>query len=1394
MQAAVGLYDAISAHLLAPHAMETREDLVGKLGTFFHPPRRSQHKNGFQLLIARLRCAGVENSLFWNKRYIDIRENFMNQPPDLARGEIIWQRLCKHFENVPLATLAKSAVAISSAHPDHYDADQHWRDNIGAGESTKTDIALLAEEIDGADGSELNLGDALRITTIRAAAAGITSEVELDEGRRSGWSDRFWGHVAKVTGAPLSDLVSHLSPSRGKHCLECIAKLPDLRWTASADDYSMVRFQVRTILLEYLRILHEQRAKGSAAQLTFAKLWGPYTGPKAISEYANVVSLTEQGRQLFEVPAAWDVNANPNRQALFDDVMSWLQLRPRATQDPSDILRSVHAEGMWRGLSALGQAIANNFDCTSQQDPRRCLFLPMGEATIIAPKLGATLLTPERAGQLDILALLRHFYTRSYDTIEYRLPWTQQDNLKDVMHEIRIGMTQRSRILIIDGIESSAATPLDTLERFSSGNTMLGILSRIIDLPLAEMTPAQLQEYSNNRILLLTNRPLGSRPLGRSWSLPLSAAGPKGWEFSPPDNDAGDTIVKNHRLEHETEILSFRQKHREFQVLFDDLAYFALDSFFAGLERKLEEDADSITQLRDVITHRLSDSANEEPVYAIMLREFVEAWSKRSLLELKLLFIISLVPDGIRRSTLRRLSLSFLNLPQEFGLVSSDDIARYGEKIPGQLESPRVIDEAITNVLSDFPSLVVEGKGDYFPGFDGKSRGFEYTKTELDWLNQNDRNDDTVSISFVYPEFRMAVRDALAGQFGLKAFQLACRFLAFEAMDQQGIALRHEGIPEGQLMRPWRRQISMILFGLQSIPLDFLEEDNRQGQFAISDIYDRFTSEHPYQYATSQSFYRYIYHFAYRRQMERPPAYNVSRLYGMQSFKQELLRAFDAPWILLPPALVSVELSGASLFEAEFGDKQTDSPHAAQVKGRKRMLLAHYTSVLTTNLALGRIPNAETALTRMSNTVGILGLDSNLSILKRDLDICLARIDGTDRAFADFLKRADNVHGDNIQEATAKFLYEVLGREAVVCLEELLRAVIVEQLDFFATGIDQPKIAIDEQVATIIGIMGKSERQLSSSAHGISALADIIFRLAEFIAVRADHKDLNVVRAFDADAPPQIETEASINSLFAGREPDDRNSWILEFSRSLALFRIAEQFRLQSFRLDPASDRFFGSGHATRQMIRVALKLENHRRRTELYWGAAGSDGLFVRQARYGASVLSSHLFRYDRERAAMLLLEASMLRLLIRDPLASLAPDAQTNELELRLTSRWRALTTARSYLTEAEPALKALGHKSRWRMRLSLERSKIHRGLSRIALQRAKTKASTAKASGADKDCSELMQAKFYYNLSDLDVRMLEEASSSVHDYNLWRGISEHQAIRLDALRREIEEFSRQ
>ena len=1113
----------------------------------------------------------------------------------------------------------------------------------------------------------------------------------------------------------------------------------------------------------------------------------PFTGRTAFNDFRDWIQFEEQRRQLFEVKTSFELNHTGARQSQMQEIEDWIFYDDLGLDD---ITRNVYERGMWKGLSAFGQKLAQSFDERSREtrDPRRCLYLPLGH-------LGERIkggLRPAAGGMPEILAILRHFYTDRLDTIENYTPIRPDENLLDVQHQIRMGMIRNPRVLIVDGVYfPSDGSPLQTLERFTGGNTILGLLTRLLDLPVAALQPGtkdgkktdidDLKHFCRNRILVLSNADLsentnksGTGIKAPRWPLPYAPNGPKSSQLVAPSDKDACTIVLGHGFKKIEDIKSLRTDlGKQARKHLADTEYFAMEAAYSALDyhnRRAERDHNNPkSQLQERLTENWQNGTPESFLNTI-LKSVVESFDQEDKALLNwLLFFISIAPEGMRPDTILRLVRNICQTETTTQVQFKQAIDAYRPLNMADWRASLSMEERINLALENLEAvlefiLVREG-GDDVPGYDDAPFGLELRLYDL--LDGSNPISASIprTITFVFPEFRVELRELLAANFELEHFQIITRYLAFEALAQQAIAMRHNGVQENQLLRPWRRQLSAILFGLQSLPI---VESKSGASIEISDRYDSYTLDQPSQYQTSKTMWRWLYLFAYRRQIERPPAYNLSRLYGMHSLKLSLLSAFDNPEILLPRCLQSDAISNQArrtgLFVGEYipehgmrfakatetGSDRTPAlqePFDLESKQHRQVLMSHLGSSFHASLALGSTFKAHQVLRKLK-LLARGHVSPELTAIKRSMEVAILEHAPAKETFRYLRSCCD-------ADENADPLTLLLGSETCKPLLADLR-MIAKRNAMYALGQKPPEdMLVKNPRLTARDLLKGLKRapegiryaEHLSKGEGVSTLADILFRIGERLAVNAEtagplptgHAQRavdNVSKSIDKIDVCLFSREVDPDTALAG--------WCL----ASAIFEVAEEVRLRSYSEQPTAASYFASGHAVRQMARTNLKLANY----QLSQGNGEGVTVFARQARYCALTLSRHLFRYPYERSAMLVLEAATLRLLHRNG-----------------ETRGDALGISRRYLERAEPSLNGLGFKTRWRLRLALERGKLHRGIVNALLQ--------------EKDLDNTKIA-FYMDLVVIDALFIYRQTETVHTFTMWTHIASEQVARAQAL----------
>jgi hypothetical protein len=627
--------------------------------------------------------------------------------------------------------------------------------------------------------------------------------------------------------------------------------------------------------------------------------------------------------------------------------------------------------------------------------------------------------------------------------------------------------------------------------------------------------------------------------------------------------------------------------------------------------------------------------------------------------------MLAVAPTGLRTSTLKR-------LVSEWGRLRCWELAN--AKI--DCKSDTVDISGLVEICS---SLLIVGLDEEIEGLDDDTQHpFEVARPPI-LLGQG--KEENLSIDFAFPEFRecviRAAEDILDQNYSPRTFLIAERFihklLAEEAIRQQTIVLRHGQDVSGTSVRPFRRLLQAIFHGVLSLPGsdEVLDET-----FYLDD--DTFTIPH-----APADAWLWLRFFAYRRLLEAPPSWRMSRTFGADDLKLDLLNLFEKH--IYPKALPKRDARSTMDFLLQHVSSET----AAQ------LVEDHYISKAQAAYGLGDTDSCEVALKDLESRLGPINalhrpLRADERIRKKRIDLALLRDRPVD---AGELARA----GLSELGVPQELLLDYSGQMHPLLTRAFEEIPYLEDSGSLKSGIVRE---IKSLTAKTVDLWtAEDERRDQKSVIGL------LFRLGESYAAEGD---------------------------LLGREGERPSGWLDTFIKAYAIFRLAESMRLRMFSLDPTGTDFIASGHATRTMIRVALKIENARSEALREDLAVGFYGW---QARRMADVLARHQFKHPRERASMLILEATIARLLSR----------RSNAFE--------ALNAARNFLTRAEPVVLGLGPQARTRLRLYLERGKVHRHLFQV-------------------DPDERRGAR-YIELAQLDVDLLKSTSHNQQSV-LWHRLA--------------------
>lgn len=1017
----------------------------------------------------------------------------------------------------------------------------------------------------------------------------------------------------------------------------------------------MSRFMA-TWLAEVLEIPSDRRE--TLAELLFTR---GFKGFRAVEDYLEWIKF---GQVVTSVDDHLPKNAqfynSRSRAKLVEE------LDKRLGPGDGAMLVNPFQENMPNGLTALARTLINHQ--RQLPDYRPYLYLPLRS---MSPNHNAP-------SYPKILGSLKAFFEGGN---VLQAPEVPDDEANEVIQLIRHRMCQFPATIILDGYANrdagSGADELLALTRAIRDDQIVALLARLLDPPLSHGgdEAMNLRTFLRNRIVLLSDRPVEGELRGAvSIAVPLPEADPEMLE----------KVLLGQRLRNKKTVAEwmsgrlFRESQSEAVMHVLD-AIIDLERVAAHLDKRTWSKSLHLTKQAIEAVIGANSGRSRRPTPTEVLRSctnfLLDRLSTIYPAAYSVLELIALTPDGLRPDTLER-------------LIHAGGRTRYPDCDGNSGEPAELL--ADLGVGSDLfahikrvgGAVVTARRTDRIPGLDDDSHAWEFSVTKASGFRRP--NEAPVAMDFRFPDFRDVLLARIDKDHFVKKVQPLMRLLSEDALTQATVAFRHHDHTAS--VRSFRRMLSCLYHGFQSLPL---KEDGGLGTLNLQSP-EFGIPEKP------NEAWDWLFWFAYRRIIERPPAWSLTRHFGQDRLKQDILRLGNAPWLAWPQHL----------------RPESANEHRGVVEARAstspRIRSDYYLSASQASFALGEMNAARSALLASTSD---RDWQNKPKLSKRMMDIALLEED--ERTLFDVEKWF--VAAVSGSQAIRHYLSEVP--------KELSRH--VSELNF------APVVRITlagDAVNQLVDIFGPDEDKLSQ-------ISGVLFRLGEHYAIKGDTQ--NAVVRLQEMAYPLSNGDAPFS--IGAYEPVMRH-----FCRSMMFFRLAEALRLRVFSNDPTGQNFFASGHSARQMIRVGLKLEQQARRIA---GSPQTHGFFARRSRHMANVLARHLFRFPRERASMLILEATMVRLLSTD------------------ANRALGLLSARRILDRAEPVVLGLGDRTRVRMRFALERVKIHRRMAKDLV-----------AAGD-------VRAHGFFDLARADVELLAELNKEA-DLLLWHHLIKMQSDYLDAI----------
>ena len=473
-----------------------------------------------------------------------------------------------------------------------------------------------------------------------------------------------------------------------------------------------------------------------------------------------------------------------------------------------------------------------------------------------------------------------------------------------------------------------------------------------------------------------------------------------------------------------------------------------------------------------------------------------------------------------------------------------------------------------------------------------------------------------------------------------------------------------------QAARQYRRLVQAIFHGLNA-----LRPDSRTKSLATPALrsWDGVLPLQPSQ------LWRDLFLIHYRESLERPGEWRLARVFARDQLKLELLFGFLKPWKLKwyrPPKLAET----ATIFDLLDADE-------VSARARDMILLSERQACTALNLSPSIAPLGDSTEDTLQD------VDNKSSKYQVDRDILSLNTRAARRNIHLMFNAAfENPTMD--ESGSSEYAPDLRKENFLTILEKTAeRAEILVSIANFRL---RPKFTVSADESEVNSFLDSHALSAPSRRQLVNALS----RYAECLAVIADKwRGMRARREFNAATRKRFGNRAKAPI------PESAAAVIILrlFARAFAAYEIAEIIRRSTFRKSPFSGEHAVSGHATRGAIRLALILEREACRSlsppelDVVRTEREGPGQYGNYAVRMKDELTRSLGRYPRERASLLILEASMIRIL--------------NEYRYQPDALPRAL----DFVEEAESVVVDMSPSARVRLRFLLERAKLHREIGR-------------------------------------------------------------------------------
>ena len=621
------------------------------------------------------------------------------------------------------------------------------------------------------------------------------------------------------------------------------------------------------------------------------------------------------------------------------------------------------------------------------------------------------------------------------------------------------------------------------------------------------------------------------------------------------------------------------------------------------------------------------------------------------------------------------------------------------------------IDTEIDNLLSTYRTIVHEKVSDQISGFDQDT---DVAKT-------------TVSISFALPGVNADFHDHFMKSLPENEICYTYRAIADEAFRQAGAVFRSQDVARSTSIRPWRRFISAIYYGLQSLNIQHNQDSSENMGTPSPEL---FIDDGPvlsgighHGPIAPNDYWSWLYWFAFRQVLDGRPIYRISRVLGFESLKRELLLLFDRPF---------EAWSEKRLGDRDFGDLRLIHPKSGvlgygssifSLDDEKAVVHRYHISRIRSHLARFEVTDANIDLAQARSDYekraarsGGMSIDSEEDAKRHDRAALVEQWAQIFRHALEInaltlgpLSQPPCVSGQTSPSQKSKGIH--LNGSLTNAIDCLIKGLGIQwptlnditfeleaEVTKTLTILNDPKFAAEQSANPIRQeFYDVARTKPPSESRRLIRLAQLLSRLGEYIS--------NVCEVADVRRDSQITKEALTQTI-----PDDfaipyaalfvsplsEREWLLWRAYALAMLKLGETLRLAMFSANPASSEYIASGRSMWAYNRALLlfaRLERKQRSVDF----AFREYAFARVARQQIDVSSRHFYALPAERAGLLLLQSELERSVpIGDP--------------------HLGLFRSRENLMNAERIILQQGRDYSSRLRLYFERAETHLELANL------------------------------------------------------------------------------